>query len=243
MSKSAVDHNLRKRVTALTPEECREAARQEAERLESKRLHAERAEADRIGARRADEKREAAYAAELASVTAALHAQAMGILNIRSLVPVTLDITSPHYNRWCGLVLTTLECYPLDDHVLEDVDFSDDVTWRRLNSTVRSWLYDTVTLELHEVVTNREHDPPTARLIWLGLDQQFIGNRETRAMILDAEFRTVVQGDLGVTEYCRRLKIMIDQLPDLGKPVRDRTLVLNVLYGLNERFAHLVDLI
>jgi hypothetical protein len=62
-------------------------------------------------------------------------------------------------------------------------------------------------------------------------------------MTLDAEFRTIVQGDLSITEYCRRLKMIADQLADLGEPVRDRTLVLNVLRDLNERFTHLADLI
>jgi hypothetical protein len=62
-------------------------------------------------------------------------------------------------------------------------------------------------------------------------------------MTLDAEFRTIVQGDLSITEYCRRLKMIADQLADLGEPVHDRTLVLNVLRGLNERFTHLADLI
>ena len=43
--------------------------------------------------------------------------------------------------------------------------------------------------------------------------------------------------------YCHRLKSMADQLADLGKPVRDRTLVLNVLRGLNDRFSYLDALI
>jgi hypothetical protein len=62
-------------------------------------------------------------------------------------------------------------------------------------------------------------------------------------MTLDVEFCTIVQGDLSITEYCRRLKMIADQLVDLGEPVHDRTLVLNVLWGLNERFTHLADLI
>jgi hypothetical protein len=33
---------------------------------------------------------------------------------------------------------------------------------------------------------------PTSHSIWLGLEEQFIGNKETRAIILDAEFETPV---------------------------------------------------
>jgi hypothetical protein len=233
---------LRQRVAALTPEERHEAARQEAERVKFERLEAERVEVARLAAaHRAEEDRAAAYAAQIASATATLHTQAMGILNIKPLVTVVLDIGSSNYNRWRGLVLNTLERYALADHVLDDADLSDDVPWRHLDCTVLSWLYGTISPELHEVVSNCADRPPTARLVWLGLERQFLGNRETRAMTLDTEFRTIVQGDLSITEYCRRLKMIADQLADLGEPVRDRTLVLNVLRGLNERFTHLAD--
>lgn len=244
MTRPALDEDLHKRVAALTLEERREAARQETERLEAERAQAARDKAEcREAAQRAEVERAAAYAAHIATATATLHTQAMGILNINSLVPVTLDIGSSNYNRWRGLVLNTLERYALVDHVLDDDDFSNDVPWCRLDCTVLSWLYDTISPELHELVSNLAAGPPTARHVWLGLVRQFLGNRETRAMTLDAEFCTTVQGDLGVTEYCRRLKSIADQLADLGEPVRDRTLVLNVLCGLNERFAHLADLI
>jgi hypothetical protein len=119
---------LRQWVAALTPEEGHEAARQEAERVESERLEAERAEAAHLAAaRRAEEDRAATYDAQIASATATLHTQAMGILNIKSLIPVVLDIGSSNYNRWHGLVLNTLERYALADHVLDDADLSDDV--------------------------------------------------------------------------------------------------------------------
>jgi hypothetical protein len=48
-----------------------------------------------------------------------------------------------------------------------------------------------------------------------------------------------VQGDLTVSEYCRKFKNMADALADLGSPVDDRILILNILRGLNPRFEHL----
>jgi hypothetical protein len=46
-------------------------------------------------------------------------------------------------------------------------------------------------------------------------------------------FRNFVQGDLSMTEYCRKMKAMADSLGDLDCPASDRNLVLNVLRGLN----------
>jgi hypothetical protein len=40
-------------------------------------------------------------------------------------------------------------------------------------------------------------------------------------------------------EYCRRYKKLAEDLHDLGEPVSDRTLVLNIVRGLNERFQAL----
>jgi hypothetical protein len=48
---------------------------------------------------------------------AALHAQVVGLHNIRSLVSIVLDQTSSHYPRWRGQVLLTLRRYALDDIV------------------------------------------------------------------------------------------------------------------------------
>jgi len=44
------------------------------------------------------------------------------------------------------------------------------------------------------------------------------------------------QRDLSITDYCRRLKRMVD---DLGETVTDRTLILNLVRGLNERYANI----
>lgn len=93
------------------------------------------------------------------------------------------------------------------------------------------------------MVINHEEGPPTARRVWLALEDQFIGNRETRALHLDAQLRNFVQGDLSITEYCRRFKAMVDQLAALGAPVPDKILVLNVFRGLNDRVAHLASMI
>jgi hypothetical protein len=42
-----------------------------------------------------------------------------------------------------------------------------------------------------------------------------------------------------MTEYCHKFKGMADALADLGSPVDDRILILNILHGLNQRFEHL----
>jgi hypothetical protein len=56
-------------------------------------------------------------------------------------------------------------------------------------------------------------------------------------------FLPVLPGDLSVGEYCHRMKGMADSLHDLGEPVPDHTLVLNLLHGLSRRYDHVKALI
>jgi hypothetical protein len=111
--------------------------------------------------------------------------------------------------------------------------------WVRLDSIVLTWIVGTISVDLHSLFRNIPH----ARAVWLAIEGQFLGNAEARALRLDAAFRTFVQGDLSVSEYCRTMKTMADSLGDLGCPVEDRNLVLNVLRGLSDRYTHLRSLI
>ena len=102
---------------------------------------------------------------------------------------------------------------------------------RLMDAVVRSWLFSTLNADLIESI---RVCADTARLAWLHIEDMFRGNRETRALQLDAEFRLFEQGELSIADYCKRMKNMADDLGDLGEVVHDRTLVLNVLRGLNE---------
>jgi hypothetical protein len=88
---------------------------------------------------------------EAASI-ANLRAQAAAVQNIRSLVPVVLDLLSTHYNRWHVLVVLTLECYILADHVLSAVPHLDVPSWRRMDCVVLSWLMGMLAVEFQEIV-------------------------------------------------------------------------------------------
>ena len=163
-----------------------------------------------------------------------LHAQAAGVQNIRSLIPVVLDATSGPYTRWREQFLLAVGRFALQDHVFLDAPPPSSPDWERMDCVVRSWLHSTISADLAEVVMGRGG---SARAAWLAIEAQFLGNRETHALHLDAQFRHFCQGDLSITDYCRKLKSMADDLADLGEPVTDRTLVLNVIRNLNENFT------
>jgi hypothetical protein len=174
-----------------------------------------------------------AMLAHEAAAVVNLHHHAAGVQNIHNLVHVILDLTDDNYKRWRDQLLLIVGKYSLEDHVLQETPAPDFPDWHRMDCVVKSWISDTISADLAEAVM--AHDA-TAHDVWLALEEQFLGNQETRALHLDAKFRNFCQGDLNITDYCRHFKNMADALSDLGEPVTDRTLVLNVIRGLAERF-------
>jgi hypothetical protein len=163
-------------------------------------------------------------------MVAYLHLQAAAVPHIKNLVTIVLNSTSTSYARWRDQILLVLRRYALDGHVLSDTPArAHDPAWRRHDIIVMSWISRTISLDLQDIVQTPD---PTARVMCRSLEIQFLRNAQTRALHLDAELRTLEQGDLSVGEYCRKMKNTTDGLRDLGFTVPEHILVLNVLRGL-----------
>jgi hypothetical protein len=87
------------------------------------------------------------------------------------------------------------------------------------------------------------HDLMEQALQRYALIKHVTNDHEQHTLHLDAVFHNFIQGDLSVNEYCRKFKAMADGLADLGAPVEDRILVLNILWGLNQCFEHVGSII
>jgi hypothetical protein len=151
------------------------------------------------------------------------------------MVTIILEPSSPDYKWWRNLVLLMLRRYALDDHALDDI-IDPSVYWARLDSIMVTWILDTLSPELHEIV---REPMDTARQVWLTIEAQFLCNSEPRVLQLDSRFCAFNQCDLSVNDFCCRMKGMTDDLHVLGEIVIDRHLVLNLLRGLNKRFDHM----
>lgn len=108
---------------------------------------------------------------------------------ICSLIPIILDVASTNYAHWREQFLLTVEKFSLDAHVLQDSPLPGHPDWVRMDCVVRSWIYGTLSNDLADTVMT---PGATTRSVWLAVESQFLGNRETRALLLDAQFRTFV---------------------------------------------------
>ncbi|KAE8787154.1 copia-like retrotransposon polyprotein [Hordeum vulgare] len=63
----------------------------------------------------------------------------------------------------------------------------------------------------------------------------FLANCGARFMLLNCQYRNLKQGDLSVTEYARRLKLLTDGLVDIDYAVTEVDLTTQFLHGLYKR--------
>ncbi|XP_014754422.1 uncharacterized protein LOC106866180 [Brachypodium distachyon] len=80
----------------------------------------------------------------------------------------------------------------------------------------------------------------TAYSLWRAIKLLVRDNHEAHSVYVHTEYRSLVQGELSVLNYCSRMKELADTLRDLGSPVMDRDLVLNLLHGLGEELQHAI---
>ena len=85
-----------------------------------------------------------------------------------------------------------------------------------------------------------DHD---ARALYVSIEALFQANKEPRAVVLGQEFHNMFHGDLSVDAYAQKMKHTADALREVGHPVSNPQLVLNLLRGLNPRFANTADII
>jgi len=69
----------------------------------------------------------------------------------------------------------------------------------------------------------------------------FQANKESRTIFLSHEFHSMTQGDLSISEYCQRLKTASDSLRDVGPPIFESQLMLNLLCSLIKRYSNAAD--
>ena len=66
---------------------------------------------------------------------AALWAQAMGIQNIKSLIPITLDIKASNFTKWWNFLTIAVTQFALADH-LDMATPLADAEWLRMDAMV-----------------------------------------------------------------------------------------------------------
>ncbi|XP_071734634.1 uncharacterized protein [Rutidosis leptorrhynchoides] len=186
------------------------------------------------------------------SDTSKIH-PAITVNNIKNFIPITLEMEKSPYSFWSGLFKNHCRAYEVLDHIIPaTTDASSSVTqtspppaqtpsWERLDAIVLQWIYGTISLDLLRTVFKEES---TAQQAWDRLKGMFEDNKNSRAVHLQHQFaNTRIDNFPDASSYCQELKILADQLGNVGPAIEEDRLVLQLVTGLNESYASLRSII
>jgi len=142
------------------------------------------------------------------------------------------------YGTWAELFCIHARSHRVLHHIVpykdkptpEDTSSAEYEQWTTFDSTVLQWIYFTISTDL--LTTILEPDS-TAVEAWNRLADIFQDNQNARAVTLEQEFFNTCMEDFpNVFAYCQCLKILSDQLRNVGSPVNNHRLVLQLTSGL-----------
>ncbi|XP_025822850.1 uncharacterized protein LOC112898774 [Panicum hallii] len=149
---------------------------------------------------------------------------------------MVLEFDAGNYGQWRLCFLAVFAKFGLVDHI-NSFMVQGTSDWVQNDYSIVSWLYCTISTDLLRTI---QTGSDTAYSLWRFIRGLFRDNRATRSAYLGAEFRNIYQGDMTVMAYCTKVKLLADQLRDLGSPVSDPDLVITLLRGLNPRLQHVI---
>ncbi|XP_074314642.1 uncharacterized protein LOC141649869 [Silene latifolia] len=165
----------------------------------------------------------------------------LAINNIKHHVSVTLSMDNDQYRLWVALFTNYAKANRVLHHIIDPkgkapkpITDDEKEQWEIVDATVLQWIYATVSNELLQTVVE---DDSTAMECWNRIRDIFQDNQHSRAVTLEQDFSHTMMADFTfASAYCQRLKSLADQLKNVGSPVSDTRLVLQMVSGLTDAY-------
>ncbi|XP_074277379.1 uncharacterized protein LOC141601017 [Silene latifolia] len=173
---------------------------------------------------------------------------ALAVNNVANHIAVKLGMDNDQYPLWVALFTNHAKSNRVLHHIIHPKvaptpPSTDDEKemWETLDATVLQWIYSTVTTELLEIIVEPNS---TTMEAWTRLADLFQDNQNSRVVTLEQEFSHIEMADFSsVSAYCQRLKSLADQLKNVGSPVSQNRLVLQLVSGLSPAYHHVGTII
>lgn len=109
---------------------------------------------------------------------------ALTVTNIKSLIPITLEMEKSQYTSWSELFKIHCRAYQVLDHIIKLTESPSAPTgsWSRINTIVLQWIYNTISNDLFNTI----HKPNTTTFqAWDRLAGIFKDKKDSRALYLN----------------------------------------------------------
>ncbi|XP_039797814.1 uncharacterized protein LOC120662811 [Panicum virgatum] len=162
-------------------------------------------------------------------------------ISVKSHVPLELELHSANYGKWSAFFKAMCGKFGLLHHIDGSVPpRRTDPAWEQIDCCIRTWLYGSVS---QDVLDFTMAENQTARELWVAISNKFQANKAPRAIFLSEDFHSMTQGDLSVMDFGKKMKLAADALREVGHPVAEPTLVLNLLRGIHPKFSNTKDIV
>ncbi|KAH6778815.1 hypothetical protein C2S52_010052 [Perilla frutescens var. hirtella] len=174
---------------------------------------------------------------------------ALNVSNIKNHISTTLEIENVQYATWTKLFKIHARSHRVINHIippkadLPKAPSTDDEKelWSTLNATVLGWIYVMISHDLLHTIIEPDS---TAMAAWNHLHDIFQDNKNSQAITLEQEFSLMNMEDFpNVSMYCQKLKVLSDQLKNVGAPVINSCLILQIVAGLTDAYKGVRTLI
>ncbi|XP_074287836.1 uncharacterized protein LOC141612991 [Silene latifolia] len=139
--------------------------------------------------------------------------------------------------------MNTARAFDVIDHIEPPMDavIEKDAQWTRLDAIVKQWIYSTISLDLLHTILE---PGATAQAAWNRLKDIFVDNQHSRAVLLEQQFSSIHMDNYNdVSSYCQALKMIADQLANVGAPVSDTRLVLQMVTKVSDGYDGIASII
>ncbi|CAD6256837.1 unnamed protein product [Miscanthus lutarioriparius] len=159
-----------------------------------------------------DANSESTYTSSIDDVPPAVAMPTAAILqtvNIKSHIPVELDLADSNYAEWRCFFDAFIGKFGLRSHLSSPPTPKNrrDREWVMRDQCILSWLYNSVSKDVRALV---RVPCSTAYTIRNSIHEQFRDNELHHAVYLEAEFCSLVQEDMDIAAYTGRLKQLAD---------------------------------
>ncbi|CAN1270978.1 Retrovirus-related Pol polyprotein from transposon RE1 [Linum perenne] len=165
--------------------------------------------------------------------------------------PITIKLDRDNFSLWRSTVLSTLETFDLESHVLAPNPPSETriitttegasttevnpayTDWKRSDRLVLLWLRST----LSETALSLVVRATTAHLAWQAIDKSYQSQTRARRMQLKIMLQTMSKGALTMAEYLMKKRAIADSLAENLHPISDEDIIGHILSGLDPSYG------
>ncbi|CAN1180953.1 Retrovirus-related Pol polyprotein from transposon RE1 [Linum perenne] len=165
--------------------------------------------------------------------------------------PSTIRLDRDNFALWRTMVISTLEAFELDSHILaptppaetrlisgEDGTMTSEpnpefLTWKRNDRFVLLWLKST----LSDTVLASVARLATSHSTWQSLNTTFQSQTRAHRMVLKTQLQTLPKGALSMLDYVEKKRAIADCLAENMHPVSDEDLIGYILDGLDSSYS------